>query len=94
MFAKVWKFQLLRGAHRPLGFGCYRRGLAFIRAGLSQWGIELLDAGKITGPLEEENWVANVWKLQLLHGPHRPLGFGRYRRGEGIYLGGSAPMGY
>ena len=67
---------------------------AFIWAGLSQWVIELLGAAEKAGPFENENWVANVWKLQLLHGPHRPLGFGRYRRGVGICLGGSSPMGY
>ena len=66
---------------------------AFICAGLSRWVIELLDVGEKAGPLENEHWVANVWKLQLLHGAHRPLGFGRYRRGVGIYLGGSVPDG-
>ena len=67
---------------------------AFIRAGLPQWVIELLGAGEKAGPLENENWVVNVWKVQLLHRAHRPMGFGRYRRGVGIYSGGSVPMGY
>ena len=52
---------------------------AFIWAGLPKWVIELLDAGDKAGPFENENWVANVWKFQLLHGAIRPLGFGRYR---------------
>ena len=65
---------------------------AFIRAGLSQWVIELLDAGDKTGPFENENWVANVWEFQLLHGAHRPLSFARYRRVVGIYFGESAAM--
>ena len=53
---------------------------AFIRAGLSQWVIELLDAGEKTGPFENENWVANVWKFQLLHGAiaRRVLGVTRW----------------
>ena len=67
---------------------------AFMRAGLSQWVIELLDAGEKSGPFENENWVANVWKCQLLRGVHLPLGFGGYRRSVGMYLGGSVPMGY
>ena len=67
---------------------------AFSWAGLPQWVIELLGAGEKADPFENENWVANVWKFQLLHGTHRPMGFGRYRMGVGIYLGGSFPMGY
>ena len=67
---------------------------AFIREGLPQWVIELLGAGEEADPFENENFVANVWKFQLLHGAYRPLGFGRYRTGVGIYSDGSAPMNY
>ena len=67
---------------------------AFIWAGLSQWVIELLDAGDKAGPFGGENRVANVWEFQLLHVAHRPLGFGRYRRGLAIYSGGSSPISY
>ena len=66
---------------------------AFIWAGMCQW-LGLLDAGEKTGPFENENWVPNVWEFQLLHGVHPPLGFGRYRRGVGIYSGGSPPVTY
>ena len=90
--SNVWEFQLFRGARRPLAFGRYR--FFFIWAGLPRWVIELLDAGEKAGPFENENWVANVWECQLLHGAHRPLGFGRYRRGVGLYLVGSVPISY
>ena len=58
---------------------------------------ELLDfwaPAKKAGPPENENWVDNVWKFQLLRGAHRPMGFWRYRMGVGIYSGGSSPMSY
>ena len=67
---------------------------AFIWAGMPKWVIELLGAYEKAGPFENENWVDNAWELQLLHGAHRPLGFGRYRGGVGIYSGGSVPMSY
>ena len=63
----------------------------FIRAFLPQW-LELLGAVGKAAPFENESWAPNVWELQLLHGAHRPLGFGRYRMGVGIYSGVSAPM--
>ena len=66
----------------------------FSWAGLPQWVIELLGTGEKAGPYENEDRFANVWKFQLLRGAHRPLGFGRYRRGVGIYLGWSSPMSY
>ena len=52
------------------------------------------EPAKKTGPLEKENWVDNIWNFQLLHGGHRPLGFGRCRMGVGIYLGRATPMSY
>ena len=144
----VWKFQLLHGGNRALGFGRYRMGSGhlfgrvcpdellnywtpvkkrgrlrkrtgsitsgnfsyymgpiahwvsvvtgglwgFIWAGLSQWR-GLLDACEKADPLEDENWVDNVWELQLIRGAHRPLGFARYRMRGGIYLGGFPPNG-
>ena len=65
---------------------------AFIWAGLSREVSALSGAVEKAGPFENENWVANVWELQLLHGARRPLFFGRYRRGAGVYLAGSVPM--
>ena len=47
-----------------------------------------MGAGEEEGPFENENWVPNVWKFQLLPVAHRPLDFGRYRRGVGIDSGG------
>ena len=64
-----------------------------IWVGLPRWVIELSGAGAKAAPFENENWVSNVWEFQLLDGAHRPLGFGRYRRVVGIYLGGSVAMG-
>ena len=92
--ANVWEFQLLHGAHRPLGLGRYRRDVGIYLGGSSPVNIELLGAGSKAAPFENENCVANVWEFQLLHGAHRTLGFGRYRRVVGIYSGGPSPMGY
>ena len=92
--ANVWKFQLLHGAHRPMGFWRYRRMWEFSRPGLPQWVTELLDAGETAGPFGPEQWVSNAREFQLLHGAHRPQGFGCYRRDVGLYSGGPAPMRY
>ena len=88
--SKVRELQLVHGAHRPLGFGRYR-GSVGIYSGCS---FPMTDAGDKAGPLENENFVSNVWEFQLLHVTHRPLGFVRYRGSLGIYSGGSVPMSY
>ena len=50
--------------------------------------IELLSGtGGESGPIENGNWGATRWGFQLFRGVYRPMGFGRYRRGVGIYSG-------
>ena len=58
MGANVWKFQLLRRAHRPLDFGVTGEVRAFVWAGFPRRVIELLGAGEKAGPFENENRVA------------------------------------
>ena len=45
------------------------------------------------GPIENGNWGASGRGFQLFQGVYRPLGFGRYPIGVGMYLGGAAPPG-
>ena len=58
-----------------------RSAWAWIWAGLPRRVIELSGTSEKAGPFDNENGVANFWEFQLLHGPRRPLGIGRYRRG-------------
>ena len=91
--ATGWEFQLLHGVYRPLGLGRYRMVVGIYLGGSSLMVYWITGRRRGSGPDFERNW--RYWvEISDLTCVYRPLGFGRYRRSVGIYLGWSVLMVY